>query len=65
MTIWVLIAMLAIAPSGEQQIGIYTAGPHFPTLAQCIEIAAQSNRAMGCVEVAVSRPSGHPIRWTQ
>ena len=61
MTVWILAAMLALAPQGEQQIGIYTAGPAFQTLAQCIEVASQvSNRAMSCVEITIRRaPPGH------
>lgn len=52
-TVWVLVFMLALAPSGEQQVAIYTAGPVFPTLAECIEVASQASQATGCVEIMV------------
>jgi hypothetical protein len=63
MTVWILVAMLALAPAGEQQVAIYTAGPAFQTLAACLEVASQvTSRAMGCVETTISRaPPGHQL----
>ena len=62
-TVWILAAMLALAPAGEQQVAIYTAGPTFPTLAACLEVASRvTNRAMGCVEITIGRaPPGHRL----